>query len=413
MNSITAISSILIIVGAVIMALNIRSFQQVMITFKNISHEEYKTMKSLLRFHLLLIVSFLGGYLLVLFAIHSTIIILGNLFVSLIFIFGSIFVFLAILIQKKMIQALGSRYQESLGANVQLSENQDTLSKTNKKLEKEIEYRKKMEKQLIQSEKMTSVGGLAAGMAHEINNPLAGMVQNAQLVLNRLSKDMPANVKAAQEAGISLAALKTYIEKRQIYKKLENINVAGERAAKIIVNMLDFTRGNVTEKSFHDLGSIIDKSIEIIATDYDLKDKYDLKHIDIQTTYELDLPMIQCETNKIQQVVFNLVKNAAEAIHYQEEGLKKNSWIHIRLYKQGKNIVMEIEDNGPGIPPEIQKRVFEPFFTTKPMDRGTGLGLSVSYFIVVDDHGGKMTVSAPPGKGSLFSITLPLSCSDE
>jgi len=271
----------------------------------------------------------------------------------------------------------------------------------------DITERKKIEDMMIQTEKMMSVGGLAAGMAHEINNPLAGMMQNAQVIHNRLSRDFPANEKVATELGSSMAVIKRFMEKRGILKQLDSIHQAGGHAAKIIENMLSFARKSNSIKTEHHLNELIDKTLNLSQNDYNLKKKYDFKQIEISKEYSPDIPAVLCEGSKIQQVIFNLIKNASEAMASENLGNKKSKLI-LRVYKKQKMACIEIEDNGPGMDHSARKRIFEPFFTTKNVDQGTGLGLSVSYFIIVDDHGGKIEVESVVGKGTKFIIKLPI-----
>ncbi len=149
--------------------------------------------------------------------------------------------------------------------------------------------------------------------------------------------------------------------------------------------------------------------MNIAATDYDLKKHYDFKSITIEKKYDLSLPFIPCESGKIQQVLLNILNNGAQAM--SENPVQKESRFIIRLSheKKANMIRMEIEDNGPGMDPAVKKRIFEPFFTTKPVGIGTGLGLSVSYFIITENHKGTFHVVSHPGKGSRFIIRLPLS----
>ncbi|MDD9301625.1 MAG: PAS domain S-box protein [Desulfobacter sp.] len=269
----------------------------------------------------------------------------------------------------------------------------------------DITERRKTQEIMIQSEKMMSVGGLAAGMAHEINNPLAGMMQNAQVVLNRLTKDIPANHEAARKAGTSMKAIKNFMEKRAVLTHLDDIHQAGERAAKIVANMLSFSKKSGVARKKTNLAELIDNALNLAQNDYNLKKDFDFKSIKLNRKFAPDLPLIYCEETKIQQVVFNIIKNASEAMGQNPPQVPPE--IILRILEQPGMACIEIEDNGPGIDKETRKRIFEPFFTTKEVDKGTGLGLSVSYFIIVDDHGGELSVESPPGKGAKFIIKLP------
>ncbi|MEA1969382.1 MAG: PAS domain S-box protein, partial [Thermodesulfobacteriota bacterium] len=263
-----------------------------------------------------------------------------------------------------------------------------------------------LEQMMIQSEKMLSVGGLAAGMAHEINNPLAGMMQNAQVIINRLTTDMPVNDKAAQDAGITMAAVREFMEKRGIIKQLESINAAGKRAADIVQNMLSFARKGDSVKKAENPVKLFNSAVGIVRNDYDLKSKYDFKQIEIVHEYEPDIPMVLCESGKILQVLLNIFKNAAQAMHGPGKRAEKPRFV-LGLSREREMVCMEIGDNGPGMDEKTRNRIFEPFYTTRNVGKGTGLGLSVSYFIVVNDHKGELAVESTPGKGTKFIIKLP------
>ncbi len=271
----------------------------------------------------------------------------------------------------------------------------------------------RMEEMMIQSEKMLSVGGLAAGMAHEINNPLAGMMQTSQVMANRLVDDIriPANLKAAKAVGTTMKTIQNYMEARGILRMIATINESGRRMAAIVNNMLSFARKSDARISSHLLSELLDKTLELAATDYDLKKQYDFKTIEIIKEYEDNLPGINCEGAKIQQVLLNILRNGAQAM---QENIsinnKKNHKFILRLSREieTKMLRIEIEDNGPGMDDATCKRIFEPFFTTKPEGVGTGLGLSVSYFIITENHNGEMSVESTPGSGTKFIIRLPL-----
>ena len=267
----------------------------------------------------------------------------------------------------------------------------------------DITERVRLEDMMIQSEKMLSVGGLAAGMAHEINNPLAGIIQNAEMVKRRLTEDIPANRSAAEEAGTSLDKIRAYLESRRLIRMLEHIHTSGHRAAKIVKNMLSFARKSESNFAPHDLATLLDQSVALASTDYDLKKQYDFRKIEIIREYEPEMPKIRCEASKIQQVFLNILKNGAEAMSTNEV---KNPQFVLRVMRDKNMARVEIEDNGPGVEESARKRLFEPFFTTKPVGIGTGLGLSVSYFIVTENHGGEMKVDSMPGHGTKFIMRL-------
>ncbi|MDP3478455.1 MAG: cache domain-containing protein [Desulfoprunum sp.] len=259
---------------------------------------------------------------------------------------------------------------------------------------------------MIQSEKMLSVGGLAAGMAHEINNPLAGILQNLQVVQNRLSPDLAKNSEVAGEIGLSMEDIVKYLQKRGIDEMFQSINESAKRAAKLVLNMLSFSRKSDSSFSSQDLCEIMDITLELAANDYDLKKKYDFKNIAIEKNYGENIPLVPCEVTNIQQVFLNIIKNAAYALSEKAFGVDAPK-LSIRMSRDDRMVTVEIADNGPGIDEKIRKRIFEPFFTTKPIGLGTGLGMSISYFIVHDQHKGTIEVKSEIGKGAAFIIRLP------
>ena len=265
-----------------------------------------------------------------------------------------------------------------------------------------------MEEMMIQSEKMLSIGGLAAGMAHEINNPLAGMMQNAQLVLNRLSKKIPGNEKIAQEVGTSMEVIKAYMDKRKILNQLEHINEAGARAAGIVQNMLSFAKKAKGSKTYENLARLLDRTIELAQNDYDLKKRFDFKQIKIRKQEDKAFPLIFCEPGKIQQVFLNIIKNGTETMVEFKEKMTEPPEFFIRFSIADDMGVIQIKDNGPGMTEDVRKRVFEPFYTTKSPNKGTGLGLSVAFFIIVEEHQGELSVESAPGQGANFIIKLPI-----
>ncbi len=264
---------------------------------------------------------------------------------------------------------------------------------------------KRTQEIMIQNEKMMSLGGLAAGMAHEIKNPLSAIIQNAQVVQNRLFKELPGNIKAAQESGIEFKSLHSYLLRRKVDSLLDQFYEAGIRVNTIIDNMLSFSRKSESKQLPCDLCDLLDKALELASQDYDLKKNYDFRKIAIRREYDAGCPLVPCEASKIEQVFFNILKNGGEAMH--EIGVSDPEFI-LTVSVKDTTACVEIRDNGPGMDKEVRKRIFEPFFTTKGSGVGTGLGLSVSYFIVRQGHSGTLEVLSQPGQGTTFIICLPM-----
>jgi PAS domain S-box-containing protein len=266
----------------------------------------------------------------------------------------------------------------------------------------------RMEELLVQSEKMLSLGGLAAGMAHEINNPLAGILQNLQLIRTRLLQDTPPNRKAAAELGCELRLVQDYAARRDIPSMLEMIREAGQRAAAIVQNMLSFSRKGSDDLCPCNLDNIIAQAIEIARSDYSLSQNYDFRSILIDYRKDPELPPILGIANQLQQVLFNLLKNSAQAMAGWR-AMKNRPKITIKTHREKSSVLLEICDNGPGMPEALRAKIFEPFFTTKEIGEGTGLGLSVAYFIIRETHKGQLSVSSEPNQGTCFQISLPIS----
>jgi len=268
---------------------------------------------------------------------------------------------------------------------------------------RDVSERTNMQEALIQTEKMMSVGGLAAGMAHEINNPLSGILQSVQVIKKRLSESSDVNINAAQNAGCPFQSINNFLTDRDILLLLDNVQIAGFRAAKIVSNMLEFSRASESNHIAANVNALLDDTLELCATDYDLKKKFDFRKISIERDYASGLPEVPCSKSKMQQVVMNILTNAA----YAMAGMPSPK-ITLRTGGEGDYIRIELEDNGPGMDEATRRKIFEPFFTTKPVGEGTGLGLSVSYFIVTQSHKGTIEVESASGMGTRFLIRLPV-----
>ncbi len=233
--------------------------------------------------------------------------------------------------------------------------------------------KKRLQEQLIQSEKMSAIGQLIAGVAHDLNNPLASVVGFADYLL-----------ETEQQAPSHLL------------EPLRAIQQEAVRAAGIVHNLLSFARKQERTRRSQPIGPVVE------ATLFLLKNQLMACRVEADFRMEPDLPGVRLDGNQIQQVFVNLINNAAQAI----QGTGRGGRIWIRATRWLDGIAVTIEDNGPGIAPEIADRVFDPFFTTKPEGQGTGLGLSICQGIV-REHGGRITLGRRAEGGASFRVELP------
>ena len=269
----------------------------------------------------------------------------------------------------------------------------------------DITGRKKTEDMMVRNEKMATIAGMAAGMAHEVNNPLGVIAQDLQNLERRFSNNLPANCSVAEELGVDLNLINRYMERREIHRYVSNMKTAVKRASVIISSMLQFSRQSDASHHLLDVNDIIEQSIKLAANDYDLRKKYDFKRIQVVREYDTNLPKVSVCLTEIQQVVINLLKNAAQAMFGADT---EKPTILIRTFLDNGHVVVSIRDYGPGMSEAISRRIFDPFFTTKEVGDGTGLGLSVSHTIIARNHGGQLTVESVSGQGCCFSVSLPL-----
>jgi len=268
----------------------------------------------------------------------------------------------------------------------------------------DVTEKTKLENILIQTEKMLSLGGLAAGMAHEINNPLGAILQSNQNLRRRLGQDLERNKRLAAETGLCLDAFREYAKQQKLELFIDTIDEAGKRAATIVEDMLSFAKPAGQQNQQLDIPELLDATVRLAQSDYSAKKKYDFRNITISKDYAPAIPLVSGRKSRLQQVFLNLLTNAAQALSEPEI---EQPCISIRLYLTLSEVVIEVTDNGPGMSEKQRKRVFEPFYSTKAEGAGTGLGLSVSYFIVTEQMDGSMEVLSKPGKGAKFVIRLP------
>ncbi|MEK7774043.1 MAG: ATP-binding protein, partial [Deltaproteobacteria bacterium] len=240
---------------------------------------------------------------------------------------------------------------------------------------RDITQEKLLREQLLHSEKLSSVGKLVAGIAHELNNPLMGIMGFSQILM-----DLPGDKKI-----------------EDIKDKLRKIYHESLRTAKIVQNLLTFARAKKTERDFHNINALLKHTLELR--------EYSLKSNNIQVALDLDpeLPGTMVDPFQIQQVFINIINNAEDAM----VASKGSGAIRIKTKKQRGKIEIIFRDDGPGIPEEIVNKVFDPFFTTKEVGKGTGLGLSITHGIVTE-HGGAIDISCPDDGGTAVTVELPI-----
>jgi two-component system NtrC family sensor kinase len=272
---------------------------------------------------------------------------------------------------------------------------------------KDVTKRVQLENMMIQNEKMSSLGELAAGIAHEINNPLGVILHNVQNIMRRTSSELDSNIEAANKHQLDFTQFTDYLTEREIPQFLANIKEAGERAGKIVSNMLEFSHSNHNEKNWVDIPTLIEQAIEF-NRNAGFAEQAKMAEIKVITQFDGDFPSVFASAAELQQVFLNLLRNAYQALTSDDYKHPDELRIEISVYIKKSDIFIEVSDNGPGIKDSIKGHIFEPFFTTKEVGKGTGLGLSVSYFIITEHHKGKISVSSHYGKGATFKIRLPM-----
>jgi signal transduction histidine kinase len=273
------------------------------------------------------------------------------------------------------------------------------LEKAKESIELTLSDLKSTQSQLIQSEKMASLGELTAGIAHEIQNPL-NFVNN----FSEVSKELLDEMKTELECG-NTADAKDIAD--NIIKNLEKINHHGRRADAIVKNMLQHSRQTSSQKDSTNINALADEYLRLSY--HGLRAKDNTFNVTIKTDFDENIGNIKIIPQDISRVLLNLYNNAFYAVNERKKQHSEGyePIVSVSIKKADDKIVISVKDNGNGIPANVVNKIFQPFFTTKPTGQGTGLGLSLSYDII-KAHGGEIKVETREGEGSEFIIQLPI-----
>ncbi len=263
-----------------------------------------------------------------------------------------------------------------------IGELNDLTQSLETKVQKRTEQLKTVNQKLFQSDRLASLGQLSASVAHEINNPIAGVL-NLSMLLKRI----------ITEEGIPPHRI------AEVRKYLDQISGETSRVGRIVMDLLAFSRRSSPQRTMTDLNSIILRTVSII--DHKLK----LANVDLELKLHPALPQVKCDHSQIQQVLVNLIMNAAEATHAKGAG---RVCVTTEPNPVDGGVLLLVSDNGDGISAEHLAKIFDPFFTTKDEGKGVGLGLAVVYGII-ESHGGDIEVESTVGTGTLFRVILPVS----
>ena len=274
------------------------------------------------------------------------------------------------------------------------------IEDANKALTQTLEELKATQAQLIQSEKMASLGELTAGIAHEIQNPL-NFVNNFSEVSNELLDEMTEQLEKGNANEAKAIA-------NEVKMSLEKINLHGKRADGIVKSMLQHSRTSNNKKEPTDINVLADEYLRLAYHGLRAKDKS--FNAALKTDYDENIGLVKVISQDIGRVILNLITNAFYAV-MEKKKLHTQDYeptVTVSTKKIDNKIIVEVTDNGTGIPQKALDKIFQPFFTTKPTGQGTGLGLSLSYDIVTKGHGGELKVETKEGEYTAFSVILPV-----
>ncbi|MBD2448341.1 hybrid sensor histidine kinase/response regulator [Nostoc sp. FACHB-152] len=312
------------------------------------------------------------------------------------------------------------QHEEALAriqVHLQLYHSQKALAKRTTELSQALENLKQAQVHLVQSEKMSSLGQMMAGIAHEINNPMnfiSGNLAPAKEYIQDLMKFLELYLECHPQPHPKIAAWMKQVDiaylKEDLPKLVNSLEIGSDRIRQLVLSLRNFSRLDETEFRAVDIHEGIESTLLILQ--HRLKASPEYPAIQVIRDYG-QLPLVECYASQLNQVLMNILSNAIDALESSWENREQTSTVNPTItirtsHSQDNWVSISIADNGTGIPEAVHCQLFDPFFTTKPIGKGTGLGLSISYEIITKKHNGKIDCYSHPGQGTEFVVQIPV-----
>jgi two-component system NtrC family sensor kinase len=309
--------------------------------------------------------------------------------------------FVAVSQKQTVLKEEKQRAEEAQAREIVAAERTAALTQQSMELREALDELQLIQNQLIQSEKMASLGELAAGIAHEIQNPLNFVNNFAEVSSELLDELTDEQARPAPDLVLETDLL------ADLQQNLQKITHHGQRASSIVRGMLEHSRASTGERTLTDLNALCDEYLRLAYHGLRAKDKG--FNATLQTDFAPVLPLVEAVSQDLGRVLLNLFTNAFYAVRQRQQTAEPTytPTVQVSTARDGDEVVVRVRDNGTGIAEYVQQKIFQPFFTTKPSGEGTGLGLSLSYDIVVHGHGGSLDVDSQEGAYTEFVVRLP------